>query len=106
MHSRRLLEHAAEMIAQGDRIAGLGEDLGLPPPIDSKKSPRSAAGPTTATPTASRSPIHISDQVGDPEISNLFAVASDTHQNFYEDRYELNDSERPFPGDHATGDAP
>ena len=89
VHSRRLLEHAAEMIAQGDRIQA-SEKIWGAAAHRLKEIAQERGWPNDSHADGFAIAQHISDQVGDPEISNLFAVASDTHQNFYEDRYELN----------------
>ncbi len=89
VHSRRLLEHAAEMIAQGDRIQA-SEKIWGAAAHSLKAIAQERAWPNDSHADGFAIVQHISDQIGEQEISDLFAIASDTHQNFYEDRYELN----------------
>ena len=88
VHSRRLLEHAAEMIAQGDRIQA-SEKIWGAAAHRLKEIAQERAWPNDSHADGFAIVQHISDQIGEQEISDLFAIASDTHQNFYEDRYEL-----------------
>ncbi len=88
IHSRRMLEHAAEMIAQGDRLQACEKIWGaaahrLKEVAAEREWPNSSHADGWAIIQ------YISDQSANPQISALFAIASDTHQNFYEDRYSL-----------------
>lgn len=87
VHSRRLLEHAVEMIALGDRLQA------------SEKLWGAAAHRIKALATERDWPYlshadgrvivrYVADQTGDPQISTLFKVALDAHQNFYDDSWE------------------
>ena len=87
-HSREMLDHAAEMIAQGDRL-------------QASKQIWSAAAERVREIAAEREwphktltdtfaiVHHISQHADDQEISTLFAVARNTHQNAYEDWFSL-----------------
>lgn len=88
VHSRRMLEHAALMLEQGDRLQASEKIWGAA--VHRLKEIAEARG----WPNAGRADIwaiigHITALSGEPRIDELFAVANDTHQNFYEDRYSL-----------------
>ena len=84
-HSREMLDHAAELIAQGDRLQAskqiwsaaaerlreIAAERGWP--YDSR-----ADGTVIAR--------HIARQTGKRDIAIRFGFAVETHQNFYEDR--------------------
>ena len=90
VHCRRLLERAAELIAQGDRRQA-SEQL------------RGAAARRVETLAAARGwpyrgladgrvIVHyVADHVGNPWISTLFAVATGACQNIYDDDWEDED---------------
>lgn len=86
VHYRRLLEHAAEMITQGDRLQASEKLWGAVAhrlkafaterdwPYRSHADGRVIIG-------------HIASYAGDPQISTLFQAALDAHQNFYDDAW-------------------
>ena len=88
VHSRRMLEHAAEMIAQGDRLQA-SEKIWGAAAHRLKEIAAEREWPNRSHADGWAIIGHIADQSGDQRIDELFAAASDTHQNFYEDRYSL-----------------
>ena len=88
VHSRRMLDHAAEMIAQGDRLQA-SEKIWGAAAHRLKEIAVEREWPNDSHADGFAIIQYISDQFGDRRISELFGVASDTHQNFYEDRLTL-----------------
>ena len=86
-HCRRLLEHAAEMIAQGEHLQA-SEKL-----WDAVAHRVEALAAVRSWPYRSHTDgrviaRHIANHVGDPQIGTLFKVALDAHQNFYDNGWE------------------
>ena len=82
------MDHAADMIEQGDRLQASEKIWGAV--AHRLKEIASERGWPNESHADGFSIIHhMGQQVGDRRISELFAVASDTHQNFYEDRCSL-----------------
>ena len=88
VHSDRLLDHAVGMIEAGDRLQASEKIWGAV--VHRLKGIATERGwPNESHADGFAIIHHIGKHVGDRRISELFAVASDTHQNFYEDRYSL-----------------
>ena len=88
VHSQRMLAHAREQLAAGDRVQAAEKIWGAA--AHRLKEIAEARG----WPNAGHADVwaivgHITALSGEPRIDELFAVANDTHQNFYEDRYSL-----------------
>ena len=90
VHYRRLLEHAAEMIAQGDRLQA-SEKLWGAIAHRLKAFAAERAWPYRSHADGRVIIGHIASHAGDPQISALFKVALDAHQNFYDDAWEHSD---------------
>ena len=88
VHSRRMLEHAAEMIEQGDRLQA-SEKIWGAAAHRLKEIAAERGWPNRSHADGWAIIDYIADQSGDQRIDELFGLASDTHQNFYEDRYSL-----------------
>ena len=87
VNCRRLLEHAAEMIAQGDRWRASEKLWG--PAARRVEALAAARGWPYRGLADGRVIVHyVADHVGNPWISTLFAVALDAHQNVYDDDWE------------------
>ena len=92
VHSQRLLDHAAEMLAQGDRIQASEKIWGAA--AHQVKAIADARGWPNTSHTDRYSIIrHLSRQAQNPTIAVLYGVANETHQNFFEDRLQLDDLE-------------
>ena len=88
VHSRRMLDHAAEMLAQGDRLQA-SEKIWGAAAHRVKEIAAEREWPNSSH-TDGWSIIHyLSRQIGDRRIFDLFGSANDAHQNFYEDRLSL-----------------
>ncbi len=88
VHSQRMLDHAAEMLEQGDRLQA-SEKIWGAAAHRLKEIAAEREWPNASHADGWAIVQYIADQSSDPQISALFAIASDTHQNFYEDRYSL-----------------
>ena len=88
VHSRRMLEHAAEMIAQGDRLQA-SEKIWGAAAHRLKEITEERGWPYDGHADARVIARHIANQSNNQQIADLFAVATDTHQNFYEDQMAL-----------------
>ena len=88
VHSRRMLDHAAEMIAQGDRVQA-SEKIWGAAAHRVKEIAAEREWPNSSHTDGFAIIQHLSNQFEDRRISELFAIASDTHQNFYEDRLSV-----------------
>ena len=88
VHSRRMLDHAAEMIAQGDRLRA-SEKIWAAAAHRLKEIAVEREWPNDSHADGWAIIHHIRRQTGDRRISDLFSIASDAHQNFYEDRFSL-----------------
>ena len=88
IHSRRLLDHAAEMLERGDRIQASEKIWGAA--ACQVKAIADARGWPNTSHTDGYSIVgYIARQIDNEQIDILYAVASDTHQNFYEDRLQI-----------------
>ena len=88
VHSRRMLDHAAEMLAQGDRLQA-SEKIWGAAAHRVKEIAAEREWPNSSH-TDGWSIIHyLRKHAGDRRISDLFSIANDAHQNFYEDRFSL-----------------
>ena len=88
VHSRRMLEHAAVMLEQGDRLQA-SEKIWGAAAHRLKVIAEERGWPNTGHADVWAIVGHITTHSGESRIDELFAVANDTHQNFYEDRYSL-----------------
>ena len=88
VHCDRLLEHAANAIEQGDRLQASEKIWGAA--AHKLKQIASERGWPNDSHADGWSIIqHLRDLADDRRISDQFAIANDTHQNYYEDRYSL-----------------
>ena len=92
VHSGRMLDHAAEMLAQGDRLQA-SEKIWGAAAHRLKEIAAERQWPNDSHADGASIANYIRRQTGDRRISDRFHVASDAHQNFYEDRYSLVDLE-------------
>ncbi len=87
VYCRRLLEHAAEMIAQGDRRRASEQLWGAA--ARRVEALAAARGWPFESQADGRVIVHhVADHVGNPWISTLFAVAAGACQNVYDDDWE------------------
>ena len=87
VHYRRLLEHADEMIVQGDRLQASEKLWGAV----AHRVKAFAAGrdwPYRSHADGRAIVRHVTHHIGNPQISALFEVALAAHQNFYDDSWE------------------
>ena len=90
VHYRRLLEHAAEMIAQGDRLQASEKLWGAV--AHRLKAFAAGRGWPYRSHADGRTIVrHVASHAGDPQINTLFRIALDAHQNFYDDAWEEDD---------------
>ena len=95
VHSQRLLDHAAEMLAQGDRIQASEKIWGAA--AHQVKAIAAARGWPNTSHTDGYSIVrYIRRLTGNARIWELYAIANETHQNFYEDRLLLDDLQERF----------
>ena len=88
VHSQRLLDHAAEMIERGDRLQASEKIWGAA--AHRVKQIAAERNWPNNSHTDGFSIVHyIARQIGNRRLSDLFGLASDTHQNYYEDRLQL-----------------
>ena len=85
IHSRRMLDHAAEMLAQGDRLQ-TSEKVWGAVAHRVKQIAAERDWPNDSHTDGWSIVQYLRRQTGDRRISDLFGVANDAHQNFYEDR--------------------
>lgn len=90
VHSARMLEHAADMIAQGDRVQA-SEKLWGAAAHRVKQIAADREWPNISHADGWSIIRHLQNHTGDRRISELFAIASDSHQNHYEDRLMLDE---------------
>ena len=88
VHSRRMLDHAAAMLAQGDRLQA-SEKIWGAAAHRLKEIAAERQWPNDSHVDGASIANYIRRQTGDRRISDRFHIASDAHQNFYEDRYSL-----------------
>ena len=90
VHRDRLLDHARRMIEQGDRLQASEKIWGAA--THALKALAEERGwPYTSHQDGYVLVGHIARRTGNPAIFSGFQAASDVHQNFYEDRYSLED---------------
>ena len=87
-HSREMLEDAAEMLAQGDRLQA-SKQIWSAAAERVREIAAEREWPHKTLPDTFAIVHHISQHADDQEISTLFAVARNTHQNAYEDWFSL-----------------
>ena len=88
VHSRRMLDDAAEMLTQGDRLQA-SEKIWGAAAHRLKEIAAERQWPNDSHADGASIANHIRRQTGDRRISDRFHIASDAHQNFYEDRYSI-----------------
>ena len=89
-HCRRLLEHAAEMIAQGDHLQA-SEKLWGAAAHRIKALAAARDWPHQSHADGRAIARHVANRAGRTQIGTLFMVAEGAHQNFYEDSWEDDD---------------
>ena len=89
-HCRRLLEHAAEMIAQGDRLQA-SEKLWGAAAHRIKALAAARDWPHQSHADGRAIARHVANRSDRTQIGTLFMVAEGAHQNFYEDSWEDDD---------------
>ena len=90
VHSERMLEHAAEMIAQGDRVQA-SEKIWGAAAHRLKQVAAEREWPNVSNADGFSIARYLARESGNRDIRRLFAIASDTHQNHYEDRLMIDD---------------
>ncbi len=88
IHSRRMLEHAAKMIAQGDRLQA-SEKIWGAAAHRLKEIAAEHGWPYDGHIDGIAIARHIARHADDRQIAILFGYAGETHQNFYEDRMSV-----------------
>ena len=88
VHSRRMLEHAAEMIAQGDRLQA-SEKIWGAAAHRVKEIAKERGWPNRSHADGWAIVRYMANQSGKPQIADIFGLADTTHQNFYEDQIPL-----------------
>ena len=90
VHSRRLLDHAAEMLERGDRIQASEKIWGAA--AHQVKAIADARNWPNTSHTDGYSIVgYLRRLTENRHISDLYAIASETHQNFYDDRLQIGD---------------
>lgn len=88
LHSLRLLDHAAEALAQGDRLQTSEKIWGAA--VHRIKQIAAERNWPNDSHTDGWSIVnYLRRQTNNRRIAELFAVANDAHQNFYEDRLQI-----------------
>ena len=87
-HSRGMLDHAAEMIARGDRLQA-SKQIWSAAAERVREIAAERGWPHKTLPDTFAIVHHISQHADDRDVSILFAVARNTHQNAYEDWFPL-----------------
>ena len=93
IHSERMLRHAAEMIAQGDRLQA-SEKIWGAAAHRLKEIAQERGWPNKSHADGFAVAGYLAAQADNQQIADLFGLASDTHQNFYEDQLTLYELER------------
>ena len=88
VHSGRMLEHAAEMIAQGDRLQA-SEKIWGAAAHRLKEIAKERKWPNRSHADGWAIIRYIANQSGNQQIADIFGLADTTHQNFYEDQIPL-----------------
>ena len=89
-HSRRMLDHAAEMIARGDRLQA-SKQIWSAAAERLKEIAVERGWPCESRADGTVIAWHITRQTGNRRIALLFSVAVETRQNFYEDHMSTED---------------
>ncbi|MDE2836851.1 MAG: hypothetical protein OXL97_04990 [Chloroflexota bacterium] len=88
VHSERLLNHAREMLASGDRLQASEKTWGAV--AHAVKALADERGwPYLVHQDAGVITSHIAQQVGNHDFETYFAAVENLHRNFYEDVWEL-----------------
>ena len=88
VHSERMLDHAAEMIEQDERLQASEKIWGAA--VHRLKEIAVERGwPYDSHADGTVVARHIANQSDVPQIADLFSVAAETHQNFYVDQMSL-----------------
>ena len=88
LHSLRLLDHAAEALAEGDRLQTSEKIWGAA--VHRIKQIAAERNWPNDSHTDGWSIVnYLRRQTNNRRIAELFAVANDAHQNFYEDRLQI-----------------
>ena len=88
IHSERMLEHAARMIEQDERLQASEKIWGAA--VHRLKEIAVERGwPYDTHADGTVLARHIADRSNVPQIADLFSVAVETHQNFYVDQMSL-----------------
>ena len=90
VHSARMLEHAAEMIAQGDRVQA-SEKIWGAAAHRVKQIAAEREWPNISHADGWSIIKHLENHTGNRRVSELFAIANDSHQNHYEDRLMIDE---------------
>ena len=88
VHSRRMLDHAAKMIEQGDRLQA-SEKIWGAAAHRLKEIAVERGWPYDTHADGTVIARHIARQTDNSDIAIRFGFAVETHQNFYEDRMSL-----------------
>ena len=88
VHSERMLEHAARMIRQGDRLQA-SEKIWGAAAHRLKEIAVERGWPYDSHADGTVIARHIARQTDNSDIAIRFGFAVETHQNFYEDRMSL-----------------
>ena len=88
IHSRRMLDHAAKMIRQGDRLQA-SEQIWGAAAHRLKEIAVERGWPYDSHADGTVIARHIARQTDNSDIAIRFGFAVETHQNFYEDRMSL-----------------
>ena len=88
VHSERMLEHAAERIAQGDRLQA-SEKIWGAAAHRLKEIAAEREWPHRSHADGWAIIRYIANQSGNQQIADIFGLANTTHQNFYEDQMPL-----------------
>ena len=88
VHSRRMLDHAAKMIRQGDRLQA-SEKIWGAAAHRLKEIAVERGWPYDSHADGTVIARHIAQQTDTRDIAIRFGFAVETHQNFYEDRMSL-----------------
>ena len=90
VHCERLLEHAAQMIAQGDRLQASEKIWGAA--AHSLKAIAAVRGwPYDYHPDGRVIARYLARQSGNRRIADLFDIAEVAHRNFYKDQLSIQD---------------
>ncbi len=88
VHSERLLNHAREMLAKGDRLQA-SEKIGGAVAHAIKALADERGWPYLGHQDAGVITTYVAQQAGNDDIETYFAAVENLHRNFYEDVWEL-----------------